>query len=148
MRCFLVVPLLLLLTNSASADDALPAATGKMVDKVVDMTNQFLDQHVDFLTYDIVHLRVDVEHRAAKIALGGGDRRVAKLRLASNVEVVEGTARIHSRVALGLAGKQVSVPLPNVDVAPSTYPHRFGGEHDDRYERGVEVRLPLLRREF
>lgn len=146
MRCFLVVPLLLL-TNIASADDA-PAATGKMVDKVVAMTNQFLDQHVDFLTYDILHLRVDAEHRAAKIALGGGDRRVAKLRLASNVEVVEGTARIHSKLALGLAGKQLDVPLPNVDVGPATYPHRFGGDHSDRYERGVEVRLPLLRREF
>ena len=121
----------------ASADDA-PPATGKVVDKVVELTNDFLDHHVDLLTYDLLHLRVDAEHRAAKIAIGGGDRRVVKLRVAGNVEVIDGTARIHSRLAVALAGKQVDVRLPNVEVAPASY----------RGERGVEVRLPLLRRSF
>jgi hypothetical protein len=130
--------LLALLTNTAVADDAPPPAMGKMVDKVVALTNDFFDQHVDLLTYDMLHLRVDAEHRAAKIAIGGGDRRVVKLRVAGDVEVVDGTARIHSRLALGLGGKQLDVRLPNVDVAPASY----------HGERGVEVRLPLLRRAF
>jgi hypothetical protein len=129
--------LVLGLTQIAYADDA-PPATGKVVDKVVAMTNQFFDQHVDLLTYDLVHLRVDAEQRAAKIAVGGGDARVVQLRVAGDVEVVDGTARIHSRVAFAIAGKQIDLRLPNVDVAPASY----------RGERGVEVRLPLVRHAF
>jgi hypothetical protein len=129
--------LLALMTATARADDP-PPATGKMVDKVVAMTNQFLDQHVDLLTYDLLHVRVDAEHRAAKIAVGGGDKRVVKLRVAGDVEVVDGTARIHSRLAFGIAGKQIDLRLPNVDVAATSY----------RGERGVEVRLPLVRGSF
>ena len=134
MRYLLI---LALMTATAHADDA-PPATGKMVDKVVAMTNQFLDQHVDLLTYDLLHVRVDAEHRAAKIAVGGGDKRVVKLRVAGDVEVVDGTARIHSRLAFGIGGKQIDLRLPNVDVAATSY----------RGERGVEVRLPLVRRSF
>ena len=129
--------LLALMTATAHADDP-PPATGKMVDKVVAMTNQFLDQHVDLLTYDLLHVRVDAEHRAAKIAVGGGDKRLVKLRVAGDVEVVDGTARIHSRLAFGIGGKQIDLRLPNVDVAATSY----------RGERGVEVRLPLVRRSF
>jgi hypothetical protein len=128
---------LALLTGTAHADDA-PPQTGKMVDKVVAMTNQFFDQHVDLLTHDMLQLRVDAEQRAAKIAVGGGDKRVVRLRVAGNVEVVDGTARIHSHVAFGIAGKQIDLRLPNVDVAATSY----------RGERGVEVRLPLVRRSF
>jgi hypothetical protein len=135
--------LLVLLTRTAAADPP-----PKLVDKVVELTNDFFDRHVDLLTYDMLKLRVDAEHRAAKIEVGGGSPRVAKLRVASNVEVVDGTARIKSRVALALGGQQLDLRLPSVDVAPSTYPHRFSGERDDRFERGVELRLPLLRRSF
>ncbi|HEY5923756.1 MAG TPA: hypothetical protein VIV11_18870 [Kofleriaceae bacterium] len=142
MRCLVV---LVLLTTPAFADDDVPPATGKLADKVVAMTNQFFDRHVDLLTYDLLHLRVDAQHRAAKIAIGGGDARLLKLRVAGDVEVVDGTARIKSRVALAVGGKRLDVRLPSLDVAPATYPHRFGG---DRYERGVELRLPLLRRQF
>jgi hypothetical protein len=123
--------------STARADDASPA-TGKLVDKVVAMTNQFFDQHVDLLTYDVLQLRVDAEQRAAKIAIGGGDRRLLELRVAGNVEVVDGTARIQSRVAFAIAGKQLDLRLPNVDVAAASY----------RGERGVVVRLPLVRRAF
>ena len=129
--------LLALLTKTAHGDDV-PPATGKLVDKVVEMTNQFLAQHVDFLSHDMLQLRVDAEQRAATIAIGGGDSHVLKLRVAGDVEVVDGTARIRSRLAFAIAGKQVNVRLPNVDVAPASY----------RGERGVEVRLPLLRRSF
>ncbi|HEY5948147.1 MAG TPA: hypothetical protein VIV40_21775 [Kofleriaceae bacterium] len=129
--------LLALLTNTAAADDAAPE-TGKIVDKVVAMTNEFFDKHVDLLTHDMLRLRVDAGQRAAKIAIGGGDRRVLKLRVAGDVEVVDGTARIHSRVAFAIGGKQLDVRLPNVDVAAASY----------RGERGVEVRLPLVQRSF
>lgn len=134
MRYLLV---LALLTNTAAADDA-AHETGKIVDKVVAMTNEFFDKHVDLLTHDMLRLRVDAGQRAAKIAIGGGDRRVLKLRVAGDVEVVDGTARIHSRVAFAIGGKQLDVRLPNVDVAAASY----------RGERGVEVRLPLVQRSF
>ena len=134
MRCLLV---LVLVTATASADDA-PPATGKLVDKVVDATNRFFDQHVDLLTLDTLHVRVDAHRRAAKIAVGGGDRRVLKLRVNGDVQVVDGTAQIKPRLAFAIGGKQIDVRLPNVDVAAASY----------RGERGVEVRLPLLRRAF
>jgi hypothetical protein len=144
MRCFVLLATLasLTLATTAHADDddaaAGDAATGKIVGKVVEMTNQFFDRHVDLLSLEMVQLRVDAEQRRAKIALGGGDRRLLKLRVAGDVEVVDGTARIHSRVAFAIGGKQLSVRLPNVDVAPASY----------RGERGVEVRLPLVRGSF
>jgi hypothetical protein len=56
--------------------------------------------------------------------------RVLKLRLARNVGVFDGTAQIHTHVALRIAGKRIELQLPNVDVAPASY----------RGERGVEVR--------
>ncbi len=133
--------LLALLTNTAHAGDATPDTapeTGKLVDKVVEMTNQFFARHVDFLSHDMLQLRVDAEQRQATIAIGGGASRVLKLRVASDVEVVDGTARIHSRLAFAVAGKQLDVRLPDVDVAPASY----------RGERGVEVRLPIVRRAF
>jgi hypothetical protein len=141
------VLLLALLTTTAAADGA-PPPTGKLVDRVVQLANDFFDRHIELLTHDMVQLRVDADHREAKIAVGGGHSRLLKMRVAGTVEVVDGTARIKSRVALALAGKQVDVRLPNFEVVPSTYPHRFSGDRDGRFERGVEVRMPLLLRSF
>jgi hypothetical protein len=142
MRCFVLLAALVLpaFGGTAHADDlaAPPEATGRLVTKVVEMTNGFLDEHVDRLSLELLHVRVDAEQRRANVVVGGGDARVVKLRLASNVEVVDGTARVRGRLALGLGGKQLDVRLPTIDVASVSY----------RGERGVEVRLPLVSRAF
>jgi hypothetical protein len=112
---------------------------GKVVaERLVDAGNRFFASHVDLLSHDILKVRIDGERKAAKVGVGAGYRSFLALRVAGDVEVVDGTARISSRLAVALAGKQLSVRLPAVDVAATEY----------KGERGVELRLPLVRRQF
>jgi hypothetical protein len=145
----LVSLLVLAIPSLASAEslpelpaDALPVqddgAFGKQVmTKVVDATNGFFAKHVDRLSHEWVVIRVDGEKQRANVAVGAGVGGV-RLRVASDVTVVDGTARVTPRLALAVAGKSLDFRLPTVDVAATEY----------RGERGVEVRLPVVRRTF
>ncbi len=54
------------------------------------------------------------------------------------VAVVDGSARIATRVRLGVANQTLSVRMPVVEVGPASY-HK---------ERGVELRLPFVHKRF
>ena len=114
-----------------------PAFGKRVLAKVVDATNGFFEHHVDRLSHDMVVVRVDGEHQKAKLAVGAGLAGY-RLLVASDVTVVDGTARVTPRLALAVAGKSLDLRLPTVDVAATEY----------HGERGVEVRLPVLRRTF
>jgi hypothetical protein len=140
-----LVPLILLAAPASTHADPLPdlpapeePAFGKHVlEKVVDATNGFFEHHVDRLSHDMVVIRVDGEQQRAKLAVGAGLGGY-RFRVASDVTVVDGTARVSPRLALAVAGKSLDLKLPTVDVAATEY----------HGERGVEVRLPVLRRTF
>jgi hypothetical protein len=139
MRYVLV---LLVLARTATADPVPPPPPAsdlgkRVVEKVVDATNGFFEHNIDRLSHDLLVVRVDANEQRAKIGLGGGIGGY-RLRLASNVQVVDGTARIAPRLAVAVAGRSIDLTLPTVDVAATSY----------RGERGVEVRLPLVRRTF
>src|SRR3954451_19848946 len=114
-----------------------PVAGKAILDKVVDATNDFFAHDVERLTHEMLVIRVDPDQRSAKIGVNAGLAGYG-FRLASNVTVVDGTARIAPRLALSVGSRSVDLQLPTVDVAATSY----------RGERGVEVRLPLLRRSF
>jgi hypothetical protein len=145
----LLAPLLtllaLVLAGSAAHANPRPDASSRedatfgkrVLENVVDATNGFFEHNIDRLSHDMVVIRVDAEHQRAKLAVGAGLAGI-NLHIASNVTVVDGTARVSPRVALAVAGKSVDLKLPTVDVAATEY----------HGERGVELRLPLLRRTF
>lgn len=132
---------ILLLAIPAHADP-LPAPEegefGKRVlSNVTDATNGFFEHHLDRLSHEMVVIRIDPEQQQAKVDVHAGLLGFG-VRVASNVTVVDGTARVSPRLALAVAGKSLDLRLPTVDVAATEY----------HGERGVELRLPLVRRTF
>jgi len=95
------------------------------------------ERELDVLTIDLVSLRIDPRGRGCKLRIGGGDRRLA-LAVAGDVRVVDGTAQIKARLDVELAGRRAQLVLPRFEMAATSY----------RGERGVELRLPLIRRAF
>jgi hypothetical protein len=95
-------------------------------------------QHLDALSKDTLSLRFDGRRRRAFVRLGAGEARYLTFRLASDVHFTEGIARISTRVDLAIAGRALRLELPQVEMTPTEY----------RGERGVVVRLPLLRGTF
>lgn len=116
--------------------DAGPTLSERVMDQLTAFAVRF-DRELDVLTVDLVSLRLDPRGRGCKVRVGGGDRRLA-LRVAGDVRVEDGTAQIHARIELAVAGQAVRVNLPRIEMAATSY----------RGERGVEVRVPLLRRSF
>jgi len=117
------------------ADPAVPLG-----ERVIERLTAFaavLEREVDLLTVDLVSLQLDPRGRGCRVRIGGGDRRLA-LRVAGDVHVEDGTAQIHARLDVALAGRQLRVALPRLEMGATSY----------RGERGVELRLPLLRRSF
>ncbi|HUS33294.1 MAG TPA: hypothetical protein VMZ53_32550 [Kofleriaceae bacterium] len=109
----------------------------RVLEKVTDATNGFFAHHVDRLSHEMVVIRVDPEQQQANVDVHAGLLGFG-VRVASNVTVVDGTARVKPRLALAVAGKSLDLRLPTIDVAATEF----------RGERGVEVRLPVLRRTF
>lgn len=97
-----------------------------------------LGEHLDALSQETLTLRFDGRRRRAHVRFGGGETQYLTFRLASDVHFTEGLARISTRVDLSIAGRALHLELPEVEMTPTEY----------RGERGVVVRLPLLRRTF
>lgn len=97
-----------------------------------------LGYHLDVLSRETLSLRFDGRARRAYLRLGAGDAQYLTFRLASDVHFTEGLARVTTRIDLGIAGRALHVELPDVEMTPTEY----------HGERGVVLRLPLLRRTF
>jgi len=97
-----------------------------------------LGYHLDVLSRETLSLRFDGRRRRAYVRFGGGEAQYLTFRLASDVHFTEGLARITTRVDLSIAGRALHLELPEVEMTPTEY----------HGERGVVVRLPLLRRSF
>jgi hypothetical protein len=97
-----------------------------------------LGEHLDVLSKDTLTLRFDGRRRRAFVRFGGGEPQYLTFRLASDVHFTDGLARITTRVDLSVAGRALHLELPELEMTPTEY----------RGERGVVLRLPLLRRVF
>lgn len=120
-----------------SPDGAHLTLSQQLTDRLTLLGNT-LGQHLDALSNELVSLRFDGRRRRAFVRLGGGDAQYLTLRLASDVHFTEGLARFTTRLDLGLAGHQLQLELPEIELTPTEY----------RGDRGVVVRLPLFRRSF
>jgi hypothetical protein len=97
-----------------------------------------LGYHLDVLSRETLSLRFDGRRRRASVRLGAGEAQFLTFQLASDVHFTEGLARITTRVDLAVAGRALHLELPELEMTPTEY----------HGERGVVVRLPLLRRSF
>jgi hypothetical protein len=97
-----------------------------------------LGEHVNVLSYDMLSMTFDGRRRRAHFSVGGGDARYLEFKFASDVHFIEGRARINARVDLSIAGNKFELELPEMEMVPASY----------RGERGVEVRVPIFKRNF
>lgn len=92
-----------------------------------------LNGHVGRLSGSMVDVRLDLGTRRGKLRLGGGDQRFG-LQIDSDILFEKGYARIKTRLDLAVAGKELTLELPEFDMVPRS----------DYGERFMEVRLPVI----
>jgi hypothetical protein len=144
----------------ATADTA-PTLGQRVTQHLVDYGHRYLTAPVNDVTYRSVQVGLDPKRQTANLAVHGGDARVLSLRVAFNFTVASSIAShvpprfqpepgrerdyidearsnavVRSRLALSIAGKQLALDLPKLEVGRSEY----------RGARGVELTLPLVRR--
>ena len=113
----------------------------KLSDQITDQLTELgnmIGTHMNVLTNDTLVMKFDGRARRAYFRFGGGDARFLEFKLASDVQFFDGKAHINARIDLTVAGNKLELELPEMEMVPASY----------RGERGVEVRLPLVRRSF
>ncbi len=113
----------------------------KLSDQITEQLTElgnFVGDHMNVLSHDMLTMTFDGKRRRAFFAVGGGDSRYLEFKLASDVQFFDGRAKINTRIDLAIAGKQLELELPEMEMVPASY----------HGERGVEVRLPLFKRSF
>lgn len=114
------------------------ALSDQIVDELTDLGNQ-LGYHLDVLSMDLLALRVDGRRRRVHLGVGAGESGgTLAFRLGSDFHFIDGVAKVTTRIDLCIAGRDLNLELPEVELAPTSY----------RGERGVEVRLPILQQRF
>lgn len=110
----------------------------QITDRLTELGNT-VGAHVGVLSSGEVGLVFDGRRRRARVRLGSSDTEgYLVFRLASDIHFTQGVARVRARLDLGIGDHRVHLELPDFEMAPTEY----------RGERGVEIRVPLFRREF
>jgi hypothetical protein len=90
------------------------------------------------LSDQMIGLHVDGRGQRARLRLGTGTGHYLAFKLDSDWYFSDGKARINARVQLGLAGHEVALQLPAMEMEPTSY-------HGDD---GVMLKLPLFERNW
>lgn len=101
------------------------------------LMGETVDGHLNLLTQDSLRLQIDGRSRRAHVRLAG-ETRYLSLRVSGDMHFRSGAAQVDARIDLLVAGRKLSLELPDFEVVPRS----FAGE------RYVEVRVPLLRGSF
>ena len=110
----------------------------QITDQLTELGNT-LGTHLGALSAGELGLRFDGRRRRARVRVGSSDtERYLVFRLASDIQFAQGIARVRARLDLGIGEHLVQLELPDFEMAPTEF----------RGERGVEIRLPLFKREF
>jgi hypothetical protein len=82
-------------------------------------TGEFLTTGLD-ADMDMI---IDIHKRRARahVRLGGGDDRVLALRIDARIALDRGMPRIKGQLDVGIAGKRISISLPEITVVPRSY---------------------------
>lgn len=108
-----------------------------MIDHLSELGNQ-LGKNMTFLSDQMIGLHVDGRAQRARLRVGTGTGHYLAFKLDSDWYFSDGKARINAHVELGLAGHELSVQLPAMEMEQTDY-------HGDG---GVLLRLPLFERRW
>ena len=120
------------------AEPSAPTVLPPIAIRALDLGNDFLARYVGLASADLVGLQIDAPNHGVKLRLGGGSVHYAHLRLSGDIAIADGSARIAMRVRLGVADQTLAFRIPVLEVSPATY----------HQERGIEIRLPFMHRQF
>lgn len=109
----------------------------RITDHLTDLGN-LLGHHLDLLTDDVVALKVDGRANRAWLRVGAGDTRYLSLHVATDWHFVNNVAEVYAKLQLGLAGHELDLALPEVQVSGDNY-------HGQQL---VVIDVPLLQRHF
>ena len=115
----------------------LPKEEDVMLDHMSDLGN-LIGRHMDELSHDFIGLTMDARGQRARLRVGGGSAHYLEFKVDSDWFFSDGKARVNARVQLGLAGHEVDLKLPAMDLSQDNY----------HGEQMVEVNVPLLERRF
>jgi hypothetical protein len=120
----------------------LPASHALTEDEVMvehlSALGNFIGQNLDTLSNDLIGLHVDGRKQRARLRLGGGNVRYLQLRFDSDWHFADNVARVNARLFLGIAGHEIALKLPAMDVSTDSY-------HGASL---VQVNMPLLEKHF
>lgn len=94
--------------------------------------------NIDVLSHDMIGLHVDGRKQRARLRLGGGNVRYLAFRVDSDWLFANGKARITAHLDLGVAGREIHLRLPDMEMIPDNY-------HGTQL---VQLNVPLLERRF
>ena len=109
----------------------------QLTDHLTELGNQ-IGEHLDLLSHDYFRIHVDGRAQRARMRLGGGNPRYLAFRVDSDWHFAEGKARVAAKLELGLAGHEINVQLPAMDLSTDNY----------HGEGMVQVNIPVLERHF
>lgn len=108
-----------------------------ITDHLSELGNRLANQ-MTFMSDSMIGLRVDGRGQRARLRLGTGTGHYLAFKIDSDWLFSDGKARINARVQLGLAGHEVALQLPAMEMEPTSY-------HGDD---GVMLKLPLFERSW
>ena len=97
-----------------------------------------LGKQMTFMSDQMIGLHVDGRGQRARLRVGTGTGHYLAFKIDSDWLFSDGKARINARVQLGLAGHELSLQLPAMEMEPTSY-------HGDD---GVMLKLPLFERSW
>jgi len=108
-----------------------------ITDHLSDLGNK-LGNHMTLLSDQMFGLHVDGRGQRARLRLGTGTGHYLAFKLDSDWYFSDGKARINARVQLGVAGHELALQLPAMEMEPTSY----------HGEDGVMLKLPLFERRW
>lgn len=112
--------------------------SAQIIDQLAELGNE-LGTHLDLLSMELLALRVDGSGRRVHLGVGAGESGgYLSFHLGSEFHFIDGVAKVTTRIDLCIAGRDLALELPEMELAPTSY----------RGERGVEVRLPIIQKRF
>lgn len=108
-----------------------------IVDHLSALGNTFA-QRMMLLSDHVIGLSVDGRGQRARLRVGAGNDHYLAFNIDSDWYFSDGKARINAHVQLGLAGHELNVQLPAMEMEQTSY-------HGDD---GVLLRLPLFERRW
>jgi hypothetical protein len=109
----------------------------QITDHLTELGNM-LGNHMTVLSDNMMALHVDGRHNRARLRVGGGNPRYLDFKVDSDWLFADGKARVKARLELGLAGHEMELKLPDMDLS-----------HDNYHGQDlVQVNVSVLERKF